>query len=163
MTAKEIIKYEMDMALSVLKTYLSDLTDADLLKRPVPGMNHLAWQLGHLIRSESDLLNGVCPGSAAELPASFAAAYTKETAASDDHARFLSKQQYIDLYDRQRAASKAALDQLPESELDKPAPEHFRKYCPTVGTVFSLIGTHPLMHSGQFVALRRLLGKPVLI
>ena len=31
---------------------LADLSDADLFVRPVPGANHIAWQLGHLIIQE---------------------------------------------------------------------------------------------------------------
>ena len=64
MTAKDAIKYEMDLSLNVIRTYLSDLSDADLMLRPAKGANHLAWQLGHLIHSEADLLNGACPGAA---------------------------------------------------------------------------------------------------
>ena len=56
-----------------------------------------------------------------------------------------------------------ALDNLPDAELDKPGPKHFEKICPTVGAVFTLIGSHVMMHVGQFAAARRLLGKPVLI
>jgi DinB superfamily len=163
MTAKDAIKYEMDMSLNVLKTYLSDLSDADLMVRPAKGANHLAWQLGHLIHSEADLVNGACPGAAAALPAGFAAAHSKESTGIDDRSKFLGKQQYLDLLDKQRAATKAAMDKLPDADMDKPGPESFRSFCPTVGSVFALIGGHILMHSGQFATVRRILGKPVLI
>ena len=39
--------------------------------------------------------------------------------------------------------------------LDAPSPESFREYFPTVGQMFTLIGTHPMMHAGQFVVVRR--------
>ena len=52
---------------------------------------------------------------------------------------------------------------LPESEFDKPAPEDFRSFCPTMGDMFTLIATHPMMHAGQFVVVRRQLGKPILM
>jgi hypothetical protein len=163
MTAKDVIKYEMDMSLNVLKTYLSDLSDADLMLRPAKGANHLAWQLGHLIHSEADLVNGACPGASVELPAGFASAHGKESTSVDDKSKFLGKQQYLDLLDKQRAATKAALEKLPDADLAKPSPESMRSFCPTVGTIFSLVGGHILMHSGQFATVRRILGKPVLI
>jgi hypothetical protein len=163
MNAKDVLKMQMDLGLTVLKTYVSDLDDADLLRRPGTGCNHLAWQIGHLINSEAQLLNGVCPGAAAELPAGFAAAYTKETINVDDASKFLGKQQYVELYEKQREATKAALDKLSEADLDRPSPESFRKRFPTVGAIFGLIASHPLMHAGQFVTVRRQLGKPVLI
>src|SRR5262245_32980465 len=149
MNAKDVIKYDMDMSMNVIKTYLSDLSDADLMQRPAKGANHLAWQLGHLIHSEADLLNGACPGAAAELPAGFASAHSKESIGIDDKSKFLTKQQYLDLLDKHRAASKAALDKISDADMDKASPESMRSFCPTVGTIFALIGGHILMHSGQ--------------
>jgi hypothetical protein len=154
---------QMDMGLTVLKTYVSDLSDSDLLLRPGKGCNHLAWQIGHLIAAENELLSDCCPGSAAALPAGFAQRHSKETIGVDDPAKFFSKQQYLDLYDQQRAATQAALDKLSEADLDRPGPEKFRNMFPTVGSIFALIASHPLMHAGQFVSIRRQLDKPVLI
>ncbi len=37
-----------------------------------------------------------------------------------------------------------------------------REYAPTVGVVLMLLATHFLMHAGQFVPIRRKLGKPPL-
>lgn len=163
MNAKEALRASMDISLMVLNTYVSDLNDADLLRRPAPGCNHLAWQLGHLINSENSLLNGVCPGQGAELPAGFAEHHSKDNRENDDPAQFCSKQQYLDLLQKVRSATAAALEKMPEGDFDKPAPEWLRQRFPTVGHVFALIGTHPMMHAGQFVVVRRQLGKPVVI
>ena len=163
MTTKDALKGAMDMSMTVLTTYLSDLDDAALMKRPAGGANHLAWQLGHLISSEYSLVESVAAGASPKLPDGFAEQHSKEAAASDDPSKFLKKQEYLDLFAKQREATKAALDQLPEGDLDKPAPEAVRKYAPTVGAVFVLIGGHVMMHAGQFAVVRRLLGKPILI
>jgi hypothetical protein len=153
----------MDSSLFVLKTYVSDLTDADLLRRPGPGCNHLAWQLGHLIASESQLLNSISPGAGGELPAGFVEQHSKNTIGVDDPMAFCTKQQYLDLFDNVRAATKAALDKFPDADFEKPSPENFRKMFPTLGDLFTLIATHPMMHAGQVVPVRRALGKPVVI
>jgi hypothetical protein len=163
MNAKDAIKNTFNLSLTVLKSYVSDLTDAELLRRPGPGCNHLAWQLGHLISSECGLLNGIQPGSAPELPAGFAEKHGKENASSDDPAQFCTKQEYLDLLGRVNAASMAVLDAYPEANFDQPAPENLRNMFPTMGHVFLLIASHPMMHAGQFVPVRRALGKPVLI
>lgn len=163
MNAKDSIRGTMDMCLHVLKAYFEDMTDAELMHRPGPGCQHLAWQLGHLISSEAHLLNAVCPGAAAELPAGFSEQHSKEMKDCDDASKFCTKQQYLDLFDTARAATLAALEALPESRLDEPGPESMRSYCPTVGSLFGMIGTHPMMHAGQFVPVRRALGKPVVI
>ena len=55
MQAKDAIRNTFDMSDMVIDAYLKDLDDADLLVRPVVGMNHIAWQLGHLIKTERRL------------------------------------------------------------------------------------------------------------
>lgn len=163
MNAKDAIRSSANLSSMVLKTYISDLEDGDLMRRPTEGCNHLAWQLGHLISSEVQLLEAVAPGRGIELPDGFVEAHSKDKCDSDDPDGFLGKATYDELFDKVRAASLAALDAYPESDLDNPAPENFRQICPTMGDVFTLIATHPLMHAGQFVIVRRQLGKPILI
>lgn len=163
MNAKDAIRSSFNLSNMVLKTYISDLEDADLMRRPGEGCNHLAWQLGHLISSEVHLLEMVSPGQSNVLPEGFGAAHSKDACSNDDPASFHSKATYIDLFDKVRAASLAALDGIAESDLDKPAPENFRQFCPTMGDMFMLIANHPMMHAGQFVVVRRQLGKPILM
>jgi hypothetical protein len=163
MNTKDAIRATAGISDMVVKTYLSDLADADLMRRPGKGCNHLAWQLGHLISSEVQLLAMVAPGKGIELPAGFADAHAKAQCENDDPAAFANRQTYLELYDKVRAASLAALDTFSDADFDKPGPERMRSLCPTVGHMFTLIATHPLMHAGQFVVVRRQLGKPVLI
>ncbi len=163
MNTKDAFRSSMDISLFVLMQYVSDLSDDELMRRPAEGCNTLAWQLGHLINSEVGLLSAVCPGKAAELPAGFAEQHSKDKAQSNDPAGFLKRQEYVDLFQKVRAATVKALEEMPEAEFDQPSPEGLRKRFPTVGSVFTLIGVHPMMHAGQFVVVRRQLGKPVLI
>ncbi|MCP4191259.1 MAG: DinB family protein [Planctomycetaceae bacterium] len=163
MNTKEALRATMDMSLHVLDTYISDLSDADLMARPSKDSNHLAWQLGHLINAEVSLLESVCPGQGAVLPDGFAERHSKETCASDDASSFLTKQEYTDLYQKVRASTLVALEELPDADLDLPSPEWIREKFPSVGHLFALIGCHPMMHVGQFAIVRRELGKPVLI
>mgnify|MGYP002078987483 CR=1 FL=1 len=163
MDAHAAINNAAAMSMFVLARYLEDLSDADLMRRPGPGCNHLAWQLGHLISSEVGLLESVAPGAAIELPAGFAAAHSPETAGSDEASKFHTKGEYLDLFGKARGATAAALAKLSPTDLDAPGPERFREFFPTVGDVFLLLANHPLMHAGQFVPVRRALGKPVTI
>lgn len=163
MNAKDAIRSSANVSMMVLKSYISDLDDAELLKRPSEGCNHIAYQLGHLISSEVQLLEMVAPGKGAELPDGFAEAHSKEQASSDDAAQFHGKSTYLELMDRVRETTLAALEACPDSDLDKEGPEPMRSFCPTVGDLFTLIVTHPLMHAGQFVIVRRQLDKPILM
>jgi uncharacterized damage-inducible protein DinB len=162
MTAKDAIRRSMDISEHLVQQYIGDLADADLLLRPVEGMNHIAWQLGHLISAERMFVEEVKPGSCPPLPEGFAAAHNKEAAASDDPARFRTKAEYQQLWQTQRAATKAVLDALSDADLDAPTPERWKEFLPTKGAMMNMIGDHVLMHVGQFVAVRRRLGKPAL-
>ena len=48
-TAKNLLRQSIEMSHFVTRAYVDDLTDAELLVRSVPGSNHIAWQLGHII------------------------------------------------------------------------------------------------------------------
>ncbi len=163
MDAKDAIRAAGQLSSMVLNSYISDLDDADLMRRPGKGCNHLAWQLGHLIASEVNLLESVVPGSGISLADEFVAAHSKDNCENDDPAAFLSKAEYTELFERVRAATLAALDVFPVADLDNPAPESFRSFCPTMGNMFVLIATHPMMHAGQFVIVRRQLDKPIVM
>lgn len=146
----------------VVTKYLEDLSDADLLVRPVPGANHIAWQLGHLISAEKGIVSGQLPGSAyPELPAGFDELHSKEATTKD--AGFLGKAQYLDLYAKVRAATRAALAKVSDADLDKPSTGRMAARFPKLGSVLYLAANHPMMHAGQFAVVGRKLGKPVVI
>lgn len=162
MTAKDVIRDTTNMAHAVTKDLLKDLSDADLLLRPVPAMNHIAWQLGHLIVAENSFMT-MLGHAMPELPAGFKEAHAKEMATSNDATKFAKKDVYLALMGKQHEATLKHLAATADADLDKPGPEPVRSYAPTVGSLFALIGSHEWMHQGQFVAVRRALGKPVVM
>jgi len=162
MDSPQAIKLAIDSGNRITMAYLDDLTDEQMMHRPHPQCNHIKWQLGHLISSENQIISGVAPGSMPALPDGFAEKYTKETSQSDDAAAFDSKEELLRVYQQQRAATLAALEQQSADDLDKPSPEQMQSFVPTVGAAFNLIGGHLLMHAGQWAVIRRQLGKPPL-
>jgi len=161
MTAKDVLRHVVESCHRVADGYLSDLEDADLLVRAVPGANHIAWQLGHLISAEHRMLSELGhrpPG----LPPGFAEAHTNHTAACGDPSKFLNKDDYVAAKAKMKAAVLAAIEATPDSDLGRPGPESMREYAPTVAAALALLGLHWLMHAGQWVPIRRKLGKPPL-
>jgi hypothetical protein len=159
MNARQAIRINIDSAYQIAQGYLGDLTEAELLVRPVPGANHIAWQLGHLLESAYDMVETTCPGSMPPLPAGFAEKYNPDTAKLDSPGAFHPKSVYMNVAEEQHAATLKALDKLTDSDLDKPAPEKFRGFLKTVGELFSMQGSHLLMHAGQWAVTRRKLGR----
>ena len=162
MNAHEAIKAAYVVPSMVWKMYVDDLTDEEMLVRPVPGANHIKWQIGHLIVSQAGLVESVCPGQMAPLPAGFAERYTKDAAGSDDPAAFDSKADLLRIADEQHASVMAVLDSVSETDLEKPSPEQFRRFGPTVAHIFTMIPAHWTVHAGQWAVIRRKLGRPPL-
>jgi hypothetical protein len=147
----------------MLNWYVSDLSDADLLVRPVPNSNHIAWQLGHLISAETGMCGEAIPGAVkVELPAGFKEQHGKATAAVDPPKGFLTKAEYLGLFNRVRETTLAALEQMAETDLDKASVGQMAKFAPTLADMLLLQANHTMMHAGQFTVVRRKLGKPIL-
>lgn len=163
MDAKEIIIRSLKGTANVISLSLADLADEDLLVRPVPGANHIAWQLGHLICACNNMMNLIKPGSMPELPPGFAAAHAKDRASDDRKENFLTKSQYMELMDKQREAVISLINDFPPDQLDQPGPERIRALAPKNADLFSLQASHPMMHVGQFTVVRRLLNKPIVM
>lgn len=163
MNAKDAIRIALTSTKDLVNWYVSDLSDADLLVRPVPGANHIAWQLGHTISADVHLVRSQLPAAVyPELPANFAEQHGSKSADIDPPKLPLSKAEYLALFNKVREATIAVLDKLPDADLDKATTGSMAKYAPTLGALFLLLANHALMHAGQYSVVRRKLGKPVL-
>jgi DinB superfamily len=160
MGPKDVMRKSLDMSDFVLKSYLADLSDADLLLRPVEGMHSIALQLGHLIATERYVNDLIKPGAPPPLPEGFDKAHDIKNANLDDSG-FVSKEKYLELLAAQRSFTKELIEATPEVELDDTRDGKLPTWIPTVGDALALPGLHCLMHYGQFVAVRRALKKPI--
>ena len=162
MQAKDAIKLALTSTQGLLGSYLSDLSDQDLLVHPVPAANNIAWQLGHLISSEASM-GAMIPGAKyPELPAGLKGQMSSKTAKETPPGGFLKKAEYLDWFNKVRSATIASVDKLSDTDLDKPNSGDMAKWAPTVGALLMLTANHTMMHAGQFSVVRRALGKPVL-
>ena len=172
MTPHDIIRAALVQSDVVWKPYLlgmgpegekqGALKDSDLLVRPCPGANHIAWQLGHLISSEHMLMGMISPDPLPPLPEGFAEQHTGDKAASDDPAGFLTIADYLRLAEEQRAVTLATLEKFSAEDLQKEGPERMRMIAPDVASLFLMVGSHWLMHGGQWAVVRRMQGYPPL-
>lgn len=156
MNARDALQLSIDMGKMISLGYLGDLTDAEMMKRPCAGCNHIIWQVGHLIASERNMIEGLFPGSMPNLPAGFAEKYTKETSKSDRSEDFHSKADLLALFEQVRTATLAALTRCSDADLDRPTG---LDYAPTTAALFELQGSHWLMHAGQWAVVRRICGR----
>jgi hypothetical protein len=157
---KDSIRSSLNVADFMVHGYLADITPQELVLRPVPEANHIAWQLGHLIASERHLVEAAVPGSMPDLPEGFAERHRRDGPVSDNPSDYFSKDEYLKLAKSIRAATLRALDQIDESELDKPVTARVPPFVKCAGDCFATIGPHWTLHAGQWVVVRRKLGRP---
>ena len=161
MTGSQAIKEVLNSTQFLVAGWLGDLSDADVRTAPVPGANNIAWQMAHLIVSETQLgadIGGKYPA----LPAALDGIMAKGSDKTKADGGKLTKAEYLDLFSRVRAATVAAVEKMSDADLDKPNTGTLKQFAPTLGSLAVMIANHTLMHGGQFVVVRRLLGKPVL-
>jgi len=161
MNACKLAEIPLIFTKNAINGQLGDLSDADLLLRPAEGANHIAWQLGHLILSEQRAGRHLAGAKYPELPAGFVEKHDRQPTAQNATSGFGSKAQYLELFNKTRETTLAALAKLSEADLDRPVSTPVPGIT-NLGGVFSLIAMHTLMHGGQFSVIRRKLGKPVL-
>ena len=94
-----------------------------------------------------------------KLPEGFAAKHSKATATIDDAKAFCRKDEYLRLMKEQRAGTFKALEKIADADLDKPSPEKFRSFFPQTVDRVSAVGSHSMMHVGQWAVTRRKLGR----
>lgn len=163
MNAKDPIRYALESTKGLLTWYLGDLSDEDLTIRPVPSANNIAWQLGHLINSESYFIKAAFPAATyPELPSTFREDYGNKVSAKTPPGGYMKKAEYVDWFGKVRAATLANLDKATEADLETKSTGDMAKFAPNLAALFMLTANHTLMHAGQFSVTRRALGKPVL-
>jgi len=161
MNAKDPIVELMNRSEAVLHLYVDDLTDSEFNEIAVTGMNSIAWQVGHLLSTEHLVIEAIRPGSSPPLPDGFNERHMRNSPQASSTGGWLSKDEYFKLRDAQRAVTLKVVEELPIEELDNPAVEMLRPMFPTVGSSLLLIGSHTLLHLGQFVVVRRKNNKPI--
>jgi hypothetical protein len=161
-TFKDAIRASLRISDSLVQGYLADITPDEMFHRPVPGANHIAWQLGHLITSERNLIEAAAPGSMPALPEGFAEIYRRGKTPSDDPADYLPKEEYIQLAKQVRAATLKALDRFAEANFAKPVTARVPPFITCAGDCFATVGPHWSLHAGQWVVIRRALNRPVM-
>lgn len=163
MNTTDYIKLELQNSAGWAMGLLNDMKDAPLTQPTTKGGNHPLWVLGHLIHSESNLLDKFIlgkPNRFPELESKFGMGSTPSTDASE----YPSFDELMGKFEEMRSATVGHLDSISEADLDKPshAPEEFGPGFSTVAGVFTAMSIHATFHAGQVADARRAAGRDAL-
>jgi hypothetical protein len=162
MTPIELMADNLVRLYGMMEWTLADFSDADMLVRPVPAANHALWQIGHLVLETAEWA-AVVPGvKVPEVPADWKDKFGKGASKSDNAKAFPAKAEVMKVFAAVNSALAEGVRRLSPEDLNKPGPEQFKAFAPTVGHLIEMTGAHYMMHVGQFQVIRRKLEKPVL-
>ena len=160
MSVAELLANNIRQSKGMIDSFLKDFSDEEMLFRPAKGANHATWQMGHLANSTRGMVTGCDPSVAFAFEDD--TRFGKSKAGIDDPAFFPKKKEIIDRFDSAMDVAADWVGKLSDTDMAKLSPERMKQFAPTFGNVAILLGSHPLMHIGQFSVMRRALGKPVL-
>jgi hypothetical protein len=159
----EVLQRILNITYELANLLLSDFSDNDLLVRPVPKANRIAWELGHWIIREYRLIGSQNLGmNFPQLPVGFEQQHSDATAGQEPPVGFFSKTEYTDILAAIHQATTAALARLSDTDLDAPVSGEARVWWLTLGELFAQAIYMRGAQLGQLTIARRQLGKPVL-
>jgi len=164
MKTTDYIKMSLENSKGWALGLLNDMKDAPLTQPTSNGGNHPLWVLGHIVHSESNLLDGFILGKPNRFP-EWEGVFSMKTTPSTDASNYPSFDELLSKFDEMRAATLAHLETLSDEDLDKPshAPEEFGPPFATIGACFAAMSTHMAFHAGQVADARRAAGREPLM
>jgi DinB superfamily len=164
MRATEFIKMSLENSKNWAMGLLNDMRDEPLTQPTTEGGNHPLWVLGHLVFSESQLLDVFLLGQRNRFP-ELVGLFDAGTTPCTDAGLYPTMDELFVRFQEIRAASLAHLEMLNDDDLDKrsQAPEDFGPFFATVGACFAAMSGHVFYHSGQVADARRAAGRSPLM
>jgi hypothetical protein len=164
MNAIDYVKMSLENSKGWALGLINDMKDAPLTQPTPNGGNHPLWVLGHIVRAESDLLDGFILGKPNRFP-ELEGNFAMQTTPTTDASQYPSMDELLGKFEEIRAATLAHLATLTDDDLDKRshAPEEFGPPFATVGACFAAMSSHMNFHAGQVADARRAAGREPLM
>ena len=163
MKATEYIKLALENGKGWTLGLINDMKDAPLTQPTPNGGNHPLWVLGHLVRSESDLLDVCILGKPNRFPELELCGMGNQPSMNESD--YPTMDELLEKFEQIRSATIAHLDSLRDEQLAEKshAPEEFGEPFATVAGCFAAMQTHMAFHTGQVADARRAAGREPLM
>lgn len=161
MNTIEFIKNGLGSSKQWVCGLLDDMRETPFVEA-TPGGNHPLWILGHLIVSESFLLDQCLQGKPNRFP-ELAELFGQGTTPTTNPENYPTYDELRPKFDAIREDSLAYLEQLSDDDLDQATHHTENPFFATVGNCYLAMIMHPMNHSGTVTAARHAAGKPPLM
>ncbi len=159
-SAKDVLLTQLQTGQFLIEKFTADLSDADYFKPPTEGANHAGWLLGHVACSE-DSMGAAASGSDKRIPEATHQLFSGSSECVADAGRYPSRKEIDELFKDSRATLVERLKTFDDARWDDPSPEEYPKdFFPTLGSLWTICGTHQFWHIGHLTVCRVALKKP---
>ena len=143
------------------KTLLEDIDQNEWFRQPVAGINHVAWQIGHLAMAQYGLVLFRQRGRKLEdtelMSSAFRKKFSRGTTPNQDPDFYPMIEEIHDVFERVYRQSMEELATYPLEQLNDPVEDPYAAYPTKLGCLI-FCAHHEMLHAGQVGMLRRLLG-----
>lgn len=161
MTANDAIASALSASLNRFHAFVDDLSPAEFEAQPIPGVNSIAWMLGHLAVTDRRIV-GLLGGDLPPLPDDFAARFQTTKQRAVEQKGLGDPKELLAIFDAHRKALIAAVRAAAPERLAAALPTPHPLFG-TVGEAAAFLAVHLGLHAGQVTVIRRALGYPPLL
>ncbi len=161
MNVVEFLCDRLDTARTWTCSLLEDIEESRWFEQPAPGVQHVAWQVGHLASSQVALIHARCFGKEPSecLPAGFRDKFGRGSTPTADRSAYPPIVEIRDVFDRTHLETLDLIRSIPEGELERPVTGEPHPMFETKAQCIATAATHETFHAGQIGLTRRLFGK----
>ena len=164
MTSIDLLTERLIAARRWTTSLLQDIQESRWFESPAPGIQHIAWQVGHLAASQAVLIHNRCLNIpvAEVVPESITKQFGRGSKPMGDAGAYPPIAEIRRLFDGVQADCLARIRQMTESDLDLPAYGDPHPMFAKRGEAVAMTTMHEAFHAGQIALTRRLFGKAAL-
>lgn len=160
-TPNDVIAFALTASHARFRAFVDDLKPDEFERQPIPGVNSIAWMLGHLALTDRRIA-GLLGGALPPLPDGFEATFKTTKQAAVEQKGLGDPKELLATFDASRRALIDAVKGAPAEKLAAPLPNPHPLFG-TVGEAAAFMAVHLGLHAGQVTVIRRALGYPPLL
>ena len=160
-TANNTIVFVLKASHARFHTYIDDLKPSEFAHQPFPGVNSVAWILGHLTLTDRRIL-GLLGAELPPIPDGFETRFKATRRPAEVQTHLGEPTEMISLFDAHRLKLIDAVQRATPEALNTPLPNPIAA-AKTVGEAAAFMAVHVALHAGQVTLIRRSLGYPPVV
>jgi uncharacterized damage-inducible protein DinB len=149
----------LDFSQRLMDGLCEDIPEEHATHQPVPGANHMVWQIGHMAWTDDYFLSKLLGGQSA-LPESWTKLFGMGSEPQADASIYPPLAEMRARRAERRGALLEWYRAQADAKLAEPMPEDYQTFAPNFGALMSSLAAHEAMHAGQVTLIRKSLSMP---